>query len=191
MKRRSGAEVNALLIKAAHQLFTEKGYKATSTREIARLAQIAEPIIFRRYNTKVQLFVSTVVEPVLENVEAFNREWRNTPNCKEISTCYLHSLHQLLKDNCRSLLAITTAIVYESEEAKSAGIEDVTNQIVSTLTQLTRSKVICDEGHKRDLLARIIVSSIWSASVNGDYFVSQRKKDSFIHYLIEMMVTQL
>lgn len=65
MKRRSGAEVEALLIEAAHQLFIDKGYKSTSTRDIASLARIAEPITFRRYGTKAQLFVSTVVEPML------------------------------------------------------------------------------------------------------------------------------
>ena len=45
------------VIKAAVELFSEKGYAATSTREIARRAGVAEGTIFKQYPTKKDLML--------------------------------------------------------------------------------------------------------------------------------------
>ena len=45
------------IIKAAVELFSEKGYAATSTREIARKAGVAEGTIFKQYPTKKALML--------------------------------------------------------------------------------------------------------------------------------------
>lgn len=45
------------IIKAAVELFSERGYAATSTREIARKAGVAEGTIFKQYPTKKDLML--------------------------------------------------------------------------------------------------------------------------------------
>ena len=45
------------VVKAAVELFSEKGYAATSTREIARRAGVAEGTIFKQYPTKKDLML--------------------------------------------------------------------------------------------------------------------------------------
>jgi len=45
------------IIKAAVELFSEKGYAATSTREIAQRAGVAEGTIFKQYPTKKDLML--------------------------------------------------------------------------------------------------------------------------------------
>ena len=49
---------------AATEIFAEKGYAATSTREIAQKAGVAEGTIFRHYKTKKDLLLS-IVTPMM------------------------------------------------------------------------------------------------------------------------------
>jgi len=50
-------EKQKAIIRAAVELFSEKGYAATSTREIARRAGVAEGTIFKQYPTKKDLML--------------------------------------------------------------------------------------------------------------------------------------
>lgn len=52
------------IILAAIESFSEKGYAATSTSEIAKKAGVAEGTIFRHYKTKKELLVS-IVAPLM------------------------------------------------------------------------------------------------------------------------------
>jgi AcrR family transcriptional regulator len=42
-----GTGVRPRLLNAAHELFVEKGYRATTTKEITDRANVAEPTLFR------------------------------------------------------------------------------------------------------------------------------------------------
>lgn len=55
------------IIAAAVETFSEKGYAATSTSEIAKKAGVAEGTIFRHYKTKKDLLFS-IVSPLLTKV---------------------------------------------------------------------------------------------------------------------------
>jgi len=48
------------IIKSTAILFRENGYEATSTREIARLANVAEGTIFKHYGTKKELLMEVI-----------------------------------------------------------------------------------------------------------------------------------
>jgi len=48
------------IVAAASQLFARQGYHGTSTREIARLADVSENTIFRHFDRKEDLFWSAL-----------------------------------------------------------------------------------------------------------------------------------
>lgn len=52
------------ILQAAVEIFSEKGYSATSTSEIAQKAGVAEGTIFRHYKTKKDLLLS-IVAPLM------------------------------------------------------------------------------------------------------------------------------
>ncbi|MFG6147082.1 TetR/AcrR family transcriptional regulator [Halobacillus sp. B23F22_1] len=54
----------AQILKAAVEIFAEKGYASSSTSEIAAKAGVAEGTIFRHYKTKKDLLIS-IVTPVM------------------------------------------------------------------------------------------------------------------------------
>ena len=57
------------ILRAAIEVIAERGFKAASTSEIARRAEVAEGTIFRHFKTK-QLLFNHIVEPFLEHVIA-------------------------------------------------------------------------------------------------------------------------
>jgi len=54
------SECNSRVIEAASQLFARNGYHGTSTREIARLAEISENTLFRHFEHKEHIFWSAL-----------------------------------------------------------------------------------------------------------------------------------
>jgi AcrR family transcriptional regulator len=56
------SERTAKIVQAAAQLFARQGYHGTSTREIARLADISENTLFRHFDHKEDIFWSALQE---------------------------------------------------------------------------------------------------------------------------------
>ncbi|MGO4889229.1 TetR/AcrR family transcriptional regulator [Anaerobacillus sp. MEB173] len=57
------------ILESAIEAFSKKGYAATSTNEIAKMAGVAEGTIFRHYKTKKEL-LSAIVSPLLTKMVA-------------------------------------------------------------------------------------------------------------------------
>ena len=66
----------ARTLAAAHQLFAENGYRATTTKQICLMAGIAEPTLFRQFGSKARLFEMTVLEPFTEFIDGWITSWR-------------------------------------------------------------------------------------------------------------------
>jgi AcrR family transcriptional regulator len=77
--RRPSEEVQALILVAARELFQVKGYGATTTREIAARAGVAEALLFTNFGSKAQLFERAVAGPFDEFVDDYIRGWQQTP----------------------------------------------------------------------------------------------------------------
>jgi AcrR family transcriptional regulator len=70
-RQRQAAERREQILKTALRLFAERGFDATSTRQIAREAGIAEGLIFHYFPTKASLLAA-----LLENRRSFRGELR-------------------------------------------------------------------------------------------------------------------
>lgn len=80
------------LLESGLNVFSEKGYHASSTKEIAELAGVSEMTLFRRFDTKQQLFID-VIRYALEKSEEHHIHLKNELNLHD----YLESLlHQRL-----------------------------------------------------------------------------------------------
>ena len=66
-------ERRAELLQAARELFNDRGYGDTSTREIAQRADVSETLMFRYFGSKVGLFRAAVVQPFLDFVDEFTQ----------------------------------------------------------------------------------------------------------------------
>lgn len=62
------------IIEAAFELFSDRGYEATTTKNIAEKAGVNEVTIFRHFDTKKKLFRRTVERHIEEGTEMFVEE---------------------------------------------------------------------------------------------------------------------
>ncbi len=72
-RRRTQADVVERIRDAAGLLFAERGYAATTTREIARLADVSETLLFRHFGDKASLFDKVVTVPFQRLMDDFVR----------------------------------------------------------------------------------------------------------------------
>lgn len=60
VKRMSGEDRKAQIVKVATQLFAKNGFKGTTTREIAKKAGISEAVIFKHFSRKEDLYKAII-----------------------------------------------------------------------------------------------------------------------------------
>jgi AcrR family transcriptional regulator len=106
--------VRTLIVAAATQLFTERGYTQTTMRDVATSAGIALSVLYRQFESKERLFSSTFVAPFLESFERF-RDQRTTtvgnrPADAAVIGEFIHDLHQNLGSHRRTLVTMLGAL---------------------------------------------------------------------------------
>jgi AcrR family transcriptional regulator len=111
--RRSSAEVRSRIQSAAVALFAERGYGNATTREIARRAEVAEPVIFRIYPTKQALFDAAVLEPFDKFISEYTARWLAAPtpggNPEEVLQQFVEDLHDLVRQNRQLVAALASS----------------------------------------------------------------------------------
>jgi AcrR family transcriptional regulator len=142
-QRRSSEEVRALLLGAARQLFTERGFAGTGTREIAAVAGVSESLLFTHFGTKAALFEAAVVAPLVEFFETYVGEWERH-EIGEISTwdlCerFLAGFYDLLREHHDLVMALVTARRFNAEVASSG--EPATRMFAESLQRMDRRVV--------------------------------------------------
>jgi AcrR family transcriptional regulator len=79
MSRLKGPERREQLLTVATKLFADKGYEATTTASIAEAAGITEPVLYRHFDNKKDLYLA-----VLRNSsELLAQRWRDAANQAE------------------------------------------------------------------------------------------------------------
>ncbi|SKC48464.1 TetR/AcrR family transcriptional regulator [Maledivibacter halophilus] len=80
------------ILEAAMRLFSEKGYKAVTTKKIAKEAGVCEMTIFRHFDNKRNLFENAfdkyIFTPKLKTLFDDKLEWNLEKDLMEISTVY-------------------------------------------------------------------------------------------------------
>jgi AcrR family transcriptional regulator len=110
-QRRSSAEVQTRLLTAARDLFAERGFGGTTTRQIAEQAGVAETALFRHFGGKEQIFQEAIGRPIDDFLRAYTERWLSTPlsegDAEEMLQTFVESLYDLARENRELLLAAT------------------------------------------------------------------------------------
>lgn len=117
--RRGSDTVRALILDAARELFSERGYAGTPTREIAARANVSEVLLFRHFKSKAQLFEQAVFEPLDRFIKEFQQlqmgRGAAAPGSAPETRDFMDGLHKLLSKNRHLLMAVIAAEAYEPE----------------------------------------------------------------------------
>jgi AcrR family transcriptional regulator len=116
-RRRKHTEVRELLLTSARELFAERGYGNTTTRDIAKRAGASEVLLYRYFNTKAQLFEQAISEPFDEIMRVIiERRAQARLNERDVAAQgrnYVEALYRLLLDERQLILSLITTRAYE------------------------------------------------------------------------------
>lgn len=109
--KRTTEEVRHRVLQAAAELFANRGYSGTTTREIARRADTTEAQIFRAFASKEDLFNAAILSPFETFMARYADEWlpnpaRDTP--QEALREFTDDLYTLVSENRQVFTAIVT-----------------------------------------------------------------------------------
>ena len=105
---------------AARQLFAEHGYGGTTTRNIARLADVSETLLFRYYGDKAGLFNEVVIAPFHALMAAFVERHPDptAPYPKQAETRrFSRAVYELFEGNEAMFRALLTGPATSGEDA--------------------------------------------------------------------------
>lgn len=125
--RRTTETIRSRVLQAAQELFGERGYAGTSTREIAARAEVSEPLLFRHYGTKANLFEEAVLTPLERFIASYTERWSaetvHDGEAGDLARAYVGGLYDLLQANRGMVMATLTAHAYHYHlgEPASAG----------------------------------------------------------------------
>ncbi len=175
--RRRRGEPRRLLLEAARELFARQGFTNTTAREIAALAGVSEPLLFRNFGSKVGLFREALVVPFLELVENFEGTWESDAPAmlhgEGASRQFLGDLFDRLQQNRGLVLTLWGTEAHTVPELVDSGVCDEITQGLRRLIDVstgdgaprkTRSSTD-DEVNARVVVAMVAGVALFGQSV--------------------------
>jgi len=165
-----------LLLDAARDLFAERGFKGTSTRDIAERAGVSEVMIFRHFGTKANLFQESVVEPFTSFMQDYIADYHSREHGKlspeEEGRALYTSLFKVLRAEREALLALMAARQFDDlPDAASAKVDAAFGQVLALLEEVVA--IEAQERHFTDFdlapTVRVMFSMVLAAALHGDW----------------------
>lgn len=157
------------IIQAAIEIFSEKGFAAASTNEIAKRAGVAEGTIFRHYKTKKDLLISIVL-PVISKLavpllaEKFVKEVFQNGDYEDLEGLIrklMKSRFEFMKKNAPLIKIVLQEMAYHTEiqeNFKEVFIEKVYPNFVKAVEHLREKEKLAD--FPAETILRLTISSI-------------------------------
>ena len=139
-RRRIRLENRERLMLAAGHMFAQRGYRGTTTRDIALAAGITERTLYRHVTTKAALFREAVIHPVEAFVLDFSSAWEHRPpgsRATEIEVREFYAnLVAVIEQEQSLLLALLAALAYEREDEDFPELEGTLAPLLDRLTDM-------------------------------------------------------
>lgn len=124
--RRSSAEVKELIVAAALEVFQRYGFAQAKTKDIAELAGVSEPVIFRHFESKARLFevvvLGSVAEFMQDYTDRFESSYNRRPHDPTVPVSeFVRGLYDLLYENRRIMHVYLSAAALGDVEGIPAG----------------------------------------------------------------------
>jgi AcrR family transcriptional regulator len=115
------------LLDSAQQLFAERGYRGTTTKDIAQNAGVSENLIFRYFTSKSELMLASVVNPLFATLQRFADDWRRNDAMRaqphqEIVHRFVAEVVDLIDSNHGLARAILNILVERPPDFDTAAI---------------------------------------------------------------------
>lgn len=110
--RRSSEEVTEAILTAARSQFAARGFDGARMQDVAEAAGVYEPMVYRRFPSKTELFRAAVTEPLRQGVETFldgQAAWTGSQAAEAQLRSYLEPLYTMLVEHRENWIAFVGA----------------------------------------------------------------------------------
>ena len=195
-KRRKSEILRHDILDAARAVFAEKGYAASSTREIAERASAAEPLIFRQFERKANLFAEAVFAPLeetlKEQIEHTRSVYVQRPPAIDGVRRYVEAILSTTRANKRLFIAYINALAFHAQDFSFAAGGRTPPSFQETLIELEKSSAVGSgrlKIHDTHFELRLILLFLFSVAMFDDLFFT---KEEFSHpRIVESLVKLL
>jgi AcrR family transcriptional regulator len=191
-RRRAPGEIQRLILDAARQSFTERGYARSTTRDIAARADVAETLLFRNFGSKANLFGESALAPMAD----FLARWvdftdPDTDDQAEVlQRRFTEALYQRAVENRGLLLTFFATSVFEPEVLEG---HEATQRIQQAIDDLAKG---CEERLVRlgvdtselnvGISARATIAMILGVALFEDWLMPRGRRPSRAQVVDEM-----
>jgi AcrR family transcriptional regulator len=193
--RRRTSEVRELLLEAATDVFSRKGYAATTTDDIAAEAGVARTLIFRHFGSKSDLFRASQLQPFIDLLEGFRGTWNAQQDGVWTEHRLMRTMVAHMYDSFRAHRSgvLGAAEALDPEAAKET--REVLDRVFADVTEIGKQ-----EARRRgwfsednlDLSIRMIIGTVASMSVLDPLFLpagrSRPSRDQIIDHLTALVL---
>jgi AcrR family transcriptional regulator len=164
------------LLDAARDLFAERGFKGTSTRDVAERAGVSEVMIFRHFGSKANLFQESVVEPFTSFMQRYITDYRSREHGKlspeEEGRVFYTGLFNVLRAERAALLALMAARQFDDlPDSASAEVQEAFGQVLRLVEEVVSTEAEERQFTDFDLVptVRVMFSMVLAAALHGDW----------------------
>lgn len=193
--RRRTSEVRELLLEAATDVFSRKGYAATTTDDIAAEAGVARTLIFRHFGSKSDLFRASQLQPFIDLLEGFRETWNAQQEGVWTEHRLMRTMVAHMYDSFRAHRSgvLGAAEALDPEAAKET--REVLDRVFADVTEIGKQ-----EARRRgwfsednlDLSIRMIIGTVASMSILDPLFLpagrTRPSRDQIIDHLTALVL---
>jgi len=159
------------ILDAAMMVFVEKGFKGSTTLEIAKRADVSEVTLFRYFTSKQEIFLKGI-EPIILSTLEINTNISADVSAEEKLSHLLYERISLISKNYQ----IVKLILKEASLLSELGSDSFTNRIIEILkTMLAKIGVSIND---KDFTIRLFMGSILSF-----LYMPEKNEETIRHYV--------
>ncbi|MUL65851.1 hypothetical protein BOO86_15355 [Mycobacterium sp. CBMA 234] len=189
-RRAVGARNRERLLNAAVEVFAERGYRGTTTRDIAAAAGITERTLFRQFPSKAALFQEAVAGPVERFFADFRESWSARPRGSRDSETEIREFFGSLRTVLEGERALLQAFLAATSVGDGEGLGDLRTTFTPVIDSLVEIFAVEAElrGWNADhgIAVRLIIGMAFSATVHRDWLFTDDQLANF-GYLIDQL----
>jgi AcrR family transcriptional regulator len=179
--RRPRGEPRRLLLEAAGEVFNERGYASSTTREISDRAEVTETLLFRYFGNKAGLFAEAMVKPFAELVDWQLEQPHVVPKSGQeaidLSRRFIGELYDLFRTHRALAALLFLGDVATESELSASGVLDGVREQVERLTEYTEERLRMSgvEVARHDITIRAALAMIAGTATLGAWYYGTRR----------------
>jgi AcrR family transcriptional regulator len=186
------------LLDAAREQFARHGFANTTAKEIAEVAGVSEPLLFRHFGSKVGLFREALVVPFLALVDEFERTWESGAlaalDDEEASRRFMGDLFDRFQANRGLVLTLWGTEAESVPELVESGVCDEITDGLRRLVDVSTGDTVSRRARsvsERELSDRAAVAMVAGVALFGQsVFLGKRapSRDELVEELVQTML---